>query len=184
MLNVEIGPRDTPAGDDDTVYVDCVARPCVSHVVVWGADKLPFVDESVASIYASHVIEHVPWFQTDYALAEAFRVLQPGGRITLFTPDFEMIVAAYLQRTIPDTDPWRRFNEAGDPMKWVNARIFAYFNEVEGPENLHKSAHDFESLSRQLMLAGFVDAVRADRKAGETPHGQIEFGITAVRPLN
>lgn len=183
-MHVEIGPREQPAGDENTVYVDCVARPGVSHAAVWGTDQLPFADNSVDSIYASHVIEHVPWFQVDYALSEAFRVLRPGGRLELWCPDFAALVAAYVAGAIPTREKWRRFNPSGDLMKWVNGRLFAYFNETEGPENLHKSAHDFRSLSAQLAAAGFVKLGRAARAAGHNPHGPCEVGIVASKPMN
>jgi len=180
-MNVEIGPREQPAGDDNTVYVDCVKRPGVSHATVWGSDRLPFDDCSVDSVYASHVIEHVPWFQTDYALAEVFRVLRRGGRVELWCPDFAALVTAYLAGAIPRTEKWRRFNPTGDLMKWVNGRLFAYFNDTEGPENLHKSAHDFSSLSAQLNSAGFVNIERAKRNQGHNPHGPCEFGVIAYK---
>jgi len=182
-MRVEIGPRNTPAMRGDVVYVDCVSSQA-SIKATWGADRLPFDDNSADYIYASHVIEHVPWFNVAYALAEAYRVVNAGGSIELWSPDFAAIVNAYLAGSIPEKDTWRRDNHDNDLMKWVNGRLFAYFDDTNGVENLHKSAHDFRSLSAQLTDAGFVDIVRAERQAGHNPHGPCEFGIIAINPAN
>jgi len=181
-MHVEIGEHNTPDTGAGTVYVDCVARDGVDFVASWGVDRLPFDSASVDSLFASHVIEHVPWFMIDKALAEAFRVLKPGGSISLWAPDFAAIVEGYLAKAIPDGDPWRRFNKGGDFMRWVNGRLFAYFNDDEGPENLHKSAHDFPSLADSLVRARFVNPSRLKRTEGYAPHGSAEFGVIAYVP--
>ena len=185
MLRVEIGPGNIPE-DTEGCFVDCRERTPHTRAAVWGQDPLPFGDAEVDAIFGSHVIEHVPWFMVDYALSEAFRVLKPGGTIELWSPDFKQIVAAYLAGAIPTEDTWRRFNPSGDFMRWVNAKLFAYFDKLDdiGYEQLHKSAHDYESLSRALSDAGFTGVQSAARPVGYSAHGPAEFGITAVRPLN
>ena len=47
-------------------------------------DMAGFADNSIGSILCSEVIEHVK--HPDRALAEAFRVLKPGGKLVLTTP--------------------------------------------------------------------------------------------------
>lgn len=56
----------------------------------------PVADESVKLIYADNVIEHLTLQQNRSLLAEARRVLCPGGRIRLVTPDIGALVQAYL----------------------------------------------------------------------------------------
>jgi hypothetical protein len=49
--------------------------------------QLPLADASIAHIEANHLVEHLGHAGTIYALAEWFRVLEPGGRLHLVTPD-------------------------------------------------------------------------------------------------
>jgi SAM-dependent methyltransferase len=48
-------------------------------------DRLPFAAASFDAVLASHVIEHLP--RPERALAEVARVLKPGGRFLLLTPN-------------------------------------------------------------------------------------------------
>jgi 2-polyprenyl-3-methyl-5-hydroxy-6-metoxy-1,4-benzoquinol methylase len=50
---------------------------------------LPFPDASFAAITALEVLEHV--IDTDFFLKELLRVLQPGGRLVISTPNINML---------------------------------------------------------------------------------------------
>ena len=52
--------------------------------MVFGADKLPFADNSVSALFAVHVIHHIP--DITHFLREANRVLVPGGGIVCVEP--------------------------------------------------------------------------------------------------
>lgn len=55
---------------------------------------LPFADDSIEEIFASHVLEHMEWDQDP--MVEWARVLKPGGLITVAFPDvFEMLMLVY-----------------------------------------------------------------------------------------
>jgi len=49
--------------------------------------RLPFEDSSVAAIYSSHMLEHLPLTVAEGVLAECKRVLSEGGVIRLALPD-------------------------------------------------------------------------------------------------
>jgi SAM-dependent methyltransferase len=49
------------------------------------AERLPWPDRELDAAFLHHVIEHVR--DPDVALSEAFRVLKPGGRISVITPN-------------------------------------------------------------------------------------------------
>ena len=58
------------------------------------AFPLPYDDNSIEEIRASHVLEHFSFNDAKKALIEWVRVLKPGGRLRVAVPDFEKITTA------------------------------------------------------------------------------------------
>jgi predicted SAM-dependent methyltransferase len=56
----------------------------------------PYPSESVAVIYSSHMLEHLPRRDVERFLREAYRVLVPGGVLRLALPDLERKARAYV----------------------------------------------------------------------------------------
>ena len=56
---------------------------------------LPLVQESVACIYCSHVLEHLSYEDARVALKNTYRILQRGGVFRLVVPDLEYYVKSY-----------------------------------------------------------------------------------------
>lgn len=61
-----------------------------------------FPDNSVACIYASHVLEHVPQRVMKSTLKELYRVLEPNGQLMLSVPDLEVLSHAILNPNLND----------------------------------------------------------------------------------
>jgi SAM-dependent methyltransferase len=61
-----------------------------------GTQRFPFKDGRFAWIIAEHFIEHVPYPAAVAFLAEARRLLAPGGTLRLSTPDLAIYAAAYF----------------------------------------------------------------------------------------
>jgi len=51
------------------------------------AVRIPCPDESAAAVYSSHMIEHLDRAEARVFLAEARRVLRPGGVLRIAAPD-------------------------------------------------------------------------------------------------
>lgn len=174
MRPLEIGPGEHPLPGFDSL--DSVPRRGVKYVARWGEEPLPIEACSYTFVFASHVLEHVPWNRTIAALREANRVLRPGGVLEVWVPDFAFIVDCYLRRRCGDR--WRRDNPEGDPMLWVNGRVFTY---GPGEENWHKACFDARHLRQCLQRAGFVGVERLDRRTRGVSHGAIDLGMRGTK---
>jgi predicted SAM-dependent methyltransferase len=53
--------------------------------------QFPFSDQAFDYIYSEHMIEHIPYLGGLHMLQECFRVLKPGGKIRIATPDVRRI---------------------------------------------------------------------------------------------
>ena len=56
------------------------------------SSAMPFSNDSFDLIYASHVIEHVPWFLQKQLFSELNRIIKPNGKIEIWVPDFSKIL--------------------------------------------------------------------------------------------
>ncbi len=56
---------------------------------------LPYDDNSVDSIYISHVLEHFEWDDFFFIMAEMHRVLKPGARVDIIVPCYTFLEGAF-----------------------------------------------------------------------------------------
>jgi SAM-dependent methyltransferase len=59
---------------------------------------LPWEDETIEVVFASHVFEHISHYWIEKTLSEINRVMIPGGILRILTPDLEVLCRAYLNR--------------------------------------------------------------------------------------
>lgn len=172
-LKVEIGPggkRISP----EWINVDIKPGPNVDHVCDWGMDRLPFEDGTVELLYASHCLEHIHFTRTKYALAEAFRVIQPGGCFEVWVPNFDYLVECFLANKYGDD--WRMPGAEDTPFDWFQSRLFTYETDM------HKAVFTFKSLALRLRDAGFIAPTWMTREETRThDHGPISLGIRAFK---
>ena len=76
---------------------------------------LPYKNKSCNFIYSEHFIEHINETQGYKLMAECYRVLCPGGRIRIVTPDMKQYVKCYLdwenmKSTLPDPTAFKNWN--------------------------------------------------------------------------
>ena len=112
---------------------------------------LPIPDKTYEIVYASHVLEHLPWCHDiiQVALLEMRRILIIGGIVELWVPDFDAIMAA------KDLNFYQK-----------QELIFAGGQRVVFSETWHKSAWN-EALLRDAMLeAGFTEIYRPVKPRG------------------
>lgn len=90
-LRIELGAWTTERPGWISTDVHWRGRSYLDATRTW-----PVPDGSVEFIYADNVIEHLSLEQNRFLLLEAYRVLRPGGRIRLVTPDIGALVQTYL----------------------------------------------------------------------------------------
>lgn len=62
-------------------------------------EKLPFADNSIDVIFASHILEHIYPQQLDFTLGEFYRVLKPTtGLVRISVPNIKKAVEAYISK--------------------------------------------------------------------------------------
>lgn len=175
MSCLEIGPGANPLEGYDTLDV----LGDTTYRAEWGRDELPIKNEIYDSVYSSHCIEHVPWYRTDFAFSEVFRILKPGGTVEIHTVDFALVVKAYLSGKTLDKWTCHGRNANLDPMKWVASRLFAY-QKGETEEMWHRALFDEAYLRDCLAKAGFERIERCEPPINH--HGIINLGLRGIKP--
>lgn len=161
VKKVEIGCGFNP--QPGYIHLDIRKLPHVDIVCDFEKDKLPFRDSEVDEIINNHVIEHVSWRNLPFILGEWHRVLKPGGRVFLRTPDLEFIVKTYLaKKTTPEwpgDENYIKINlcDRITPAWWANIKLFA---GQDYPSNFHKLCFDFEMLKELFTRFGFGNIMR------------------------
>jgi ubiquinone/menaquinone biosynthesis C-methylase UbiE len=126
--------------------------------VVADVERLPYDDNTIDEIYASHILEHFDY--RSKVLEEWHRVLRPGGLITVIVPD---VLKIY--------DGWKKGHVWGSmlaPKKidraYVNATVFGA--HLLGPDwtaasHTHKQIFFYDMLL-ETMKPYFPDAHQVD----------------------
>lgn len=121
-------------------------------------NPLPFPDNTVREILASHVIEHVTWHILPKIVKEFFRVLVPEGQVFIRTPNLQFIMEHYQSGEITPEHPddEQEITElygAMTPGLWANVKLFS---GQDYPSNFHMFCMDPNDLRMVFVNAGFT----------------------------
>lgn len=175
---LEIGPHSSGKINPSWETMDMIKKPFVDIVHNVRKLPLPIKNDTYKLIYMSHILEHVPWFQTTDLLKELRRVLVRGGLLEIWVPDLEKLVKAYLNPELVKKDGWYKHNPEKDPVKWFNGRLFTY---GPGEENWHRATFDAPYLLKCLRDAGFRNTKKLDKPRGTNYHGWINLGASGQK---
>jgi predicted SAM-dependent methyltransferase len=115
--------------------------------------RWPFRDGSAVAINSEHFLEHVSRDRARTYLAEAYRVLRPGGVIRTSTPDLRALAAALLAADPHDLDLHRSHGYTAETHgDLVNNYVYSFG---------HRRLYDEATLQRELERAGFAQVTRA-----------------------
>lgn len=143
--------------EEDYINVDFYAPDDAVYDVGFDVSKLPLPDNSVDEIKAFHIIEHFDYYAIREVLKEWHRVLKPGGRLWLETPDFLESCRAFVEGSpsMP-IDEWRTQLYAHFfALPWLPGQVHKFlFTEKELRANLELA--NFERLNRLPPASGYV----------------------------
>ena len=118
--------------------------------VRWG---LPLDDHSVRRIHCEHFFEHLRFpDEVMPALAECFRVLEPGGEFRIIVPDASRYIAAYARQDAEFFGAMRQLGNAAEPFE-TDIEVVNQAFRMGGD---HLFAWDFAVMKRRLETVGFV----------------------------
>jgi predicted SAM-dependent methyltransferase len=159
------------------------SNPEVVHLD--GVKPYPFESNTFELIYSEHMIEHVPLGSGAAMIAECFRVLRPGGRLRLSTPDLQFL----LDLMKPDKSDLQRAY-----IQWANQEFIQADTATDAivVNNYvrdwgHQFIYDEATLAAMLRHAGFetitrhavgesaVPALRGLENVGRMPEGFLEL---------
>jgi len=134
-LNTDIEPGDGLA------YLDATKR-------------FPFEDGSLHYIFSEHVIEHLTYDEGKFMMAEAYRVLAPGGKMRTSTPNLTRFIQLFDKNP---SDEARAYIVG--KMKWHEwpdePNQAAIILNLQMSSWGHKFMYDLETLAAALTRAGF-----------------------------
>ena len=117
-------------------------------------ERLPFEDACFDYMFSEHVIEHLSYEQGLGMLCECHRVLRPGGRIRIATPDLAFLVDLYAAEKSDLQLRYIDWATVGYVSKApVRADTFVINNFVRNWG--HTFIYDEKVLRVSLYLAGF-----------------------------
>jgi len=120
-----------------TGYVNLDIRPEVKPDVVCDVEKgLPYDDNSIDEVRAHDFLEHIRLGQTIHVIEEIYRVLKPGGRLSI---------------SIPSTDGRGAFQDPTHRSFW-NINSWLYFTDDRYRE-LYGIKANFEAFIEDVVTA-------------------------------
>ncbi|NJR69747.1 MAG: methyltransferase domain-containing protein [Synechococcales cyanobacterium CRU_2_2] len=141
-MKLHIGGKET---HPDWKILDVLPRPEVDFVGN-ANDLSQFSDDSITSIYASHVLEHF-YYGLDNelinVLKEWCRVLIPGGQLLISVPDLRNLC-------------WLYSNPEASVMERHHLMRIMFGGQTD-QYDVHKVGFDIDTLALYLMEAGFDD---------------------------
>jgi predicted SAM-dependent methyltransferase len=169
-------------------YRNIDSRPGPGVDEVARVPPLAYADGSVDAIYAGHVLEHLPPWDVAVFLAECYRVLRPGGTLTVVVPD-ERKARLGLLSTRLGLEQYSAIvgGALPEPTTWTPARFLRLVAGEDEDDMPHWTLWNTHRLYQALTRAGFVLNLdyawhRDERVADRSICAYWQTGAQGVRP--
>lgn len=114
-------------------------------------DGIPFPDNSISSIYSSHLFEHIPYGGILELLNECKRVLKNGGTFSICVPNARPYIEGYVNK---DFTFWKSIPQFYKPALTHDTPI-DMVNYIAYMYDEHKYLFDEENIVAILKSSGF-----------------------------
>jgi len=118
--------------------------------------RFPFPDESIDYVFSEHMIEHIWWPDGQTMLKESNRILRPGGRIRISTPNLESIVSLLDQPLTPLKEQYIKLSTDKYIPHAIDYQPGFVINNFFWDFG-HYFVYDTKTLELALRTAGFTD---------------------------
>ncbi len=141
-------------------WLNADLRPPLDGAIHLDATKqFPFEDSTFDYIFSEHMIEHINYQEGINMLSECYRILKPGGKIRISTPDLSFLFELHKSS---------KSEVQSEYLKWS----FDVYNIPEVSSNIqdtmiinnfvrdwgHKFIYDQKTLNCSLEKIGFTDS--------------------------
>lgn len=160
------------AGPDHTLegWLNTDVNPIGSRGVAYldARKPFPFADCVWDYVQCEHMIEHLEYPAGIAMLRECFRVMKPGARIRIATPDLGVYVELFCKNGAERSDLQERYIDyhVGKFLPDIGIKSPCFVLNNEARNWGHEFLYDRETLAGGLETAGFVDL--ADFESGES----------------
>ncbi len=117
--------------------------------------RFPLPDASFDYIFSEHMIEHVPYDGGLAMLRECLRVLKPGGKLRIATPDMAFVVDLLNPQRTPQQEAYIKWAAASFLPADIPATPISVVNNFVRDWG-HVYIYDKATLADSLEKAGFV----------------------------
>lgn len=157
--------------------------------VMDASKRMAFDNDTFDIVYASHVLEHIPWYQVKSVVCEWVRILKPQGKLEVWVPDGLKICSALVDYEengvdISSNDGYYECVENKDPRLWANLRIYAHGNgkgDLRDP-NWHRTLFTKSLLMDIFREVGLVDVqLLSSKDVRGRDHGWINLGVSGKK---
>lgn len=125
-------------------------------------ERFPIPDETFDYVYSEHLFEHLTFDQQCNYLKESWRILKPGGKMRLATPDFDFLIGLACEN--PNEVQKNYINWNYHNYLYNQSKI--YYDEPNTPVYIinnyfkdwgHQLIHNKGSLSNLLLYFNFKE---------------------------
>lgn len=142
LRRLDIGAGTNPFKPEDPEWEHLDARPIfhIEHICDMQSEDMPFKDNTFDELRAYSILEHVTFRRVPFVLSEWFRILKPGGKITIVVPYIDGILRGRAANATSDHD------------------FMGYLGgDQDYPQNFHIAHFDRQLLDKRLKEAGFTN---------------------------